>query len=402
MALAESQALAAVGPPELPSVQAAFAGTVALYVPALLLVSLPPGVQLIGRIAGVLAAVPFAAYAWLYFTGGKVDQTGPVASAGYGLLTIASIVWIWMLYMTSPLARRFEEKRPDDRADDRVVQVSAAWNGPIDAKRARAEAILSSLGSVAVAYSGGADSALVSALAHRALGHRAVAVIDASPSLPEDELRDARRVAATIGIELVEIATDELSDERYARNPADRCYYCKDALFTALEGFLRTRGYDAIVDGYNADDAAEVLHGRRAAAERAVRSPLYEAGLSKGEVRELSRALGLPTADKPAAACLASRFPTGLRVTREGLRQVELAERLIHGLGVRELRVRHHGDTARIETALEEIPLVIAHRETISRELRALGFRYVVLDLEGYRRGGTATAPIHLDGITLA
>ena len=238
----------------------------------------------------------------------------------------------------------------------------AASDGPIAAKQAQAEAILASLGSVAVAYSGGADSALVSALAYRALGARAVAVIDASPSLPEDELRDARSVAATIGIELVEIATDELSDERYASNPADRCYYCKDALFTALEGFLRTRGYDAIVDGYNADDAAEVLHGRRAAAERAVRSPLYEAGLSKNEVRELSRALGLPTADKPASACLASRFPTGMRVTREGLRQVELAERVIRGLGVRELRVRHHGDTARIETAPEEIPLVVASR----------------------------------------
>ena len=273
---------------------------------------------------------------------------------------------------------------------------------PLAAKQARAEAILASLGSVAVAYSGGADSALVCALAHRALGQRAVAVIDASPSLPEDELRDARGVAAQIGIELVEIATAELADERYASNPADRCYFCKDALFGALEGVLRERGYAAVVDGYNADDAAEILHGRRAAAERAVRSPLYEAGLSKVEVRELSRALGLPTADKPAAACLASRFPTGRRVTREGLRQVEQAERFIHGLGVRELRVRHHGETARIETAPDEIPLIIANRETIGRELRGLGFRYVALDLDGYRRGGTATAaPMQLDGITL-
>ena len=271
---------------------------------------------------------------------------------------------------------------------------------PLAAKQARAEAVIASLGSVAVAYSGGADSALVSALAHRALGPSAVAVIDASPSLPADELRDARAVAATIGIELVEIATDELSDERYASNPADRCYFCKDALFTALERFLSERGFATIVDGYNADDAAEVLHGRRAAAERAVRSPLYEAGLSKAEVRALSRALGLPTADKPAAACLASRFPTGLRVTAQGLRQVELAERAIKAFGIRELRVRHHGETARIEVAAAEIPLVLAHRETIAQELRALGFRYVTLDLEGYRRGSTATPqPVHLDGI---
>jgi len=266
------------------------------------------------------------------------------------------------------------------------------------AKQVQAEALIASLGSVAVAYSGGADSALVSALAHRALGADAVAVIDASPSLPEDELRDARAVAAAIGIELVEIATDELHDERYASNPADRCYYCKDALFTALERFLHERGFAAIVDGYNADDAAEVLHGRRAAALRAVRSPLYEAGLSKAEVRALSRALGLPTADKPAAACLASRFPTGMRVTAEGLRQVELAERAIKALGIRELRVRHHGETARIEVAAAEIPIVLEHRETIARELRALGFRYVTLDLEGYRRGSTAAPqPLHLD-----
>ena len=269
---------------------------------------------------------------------------------------------------------------------------------PLAAKQAQAEAIIASLGSVAVAYSGGADSALVSALAHRALGPGAVAVIDASPSLPADELRDARAVAASIGIELVEIATDELADERYASNPADRCYFCKDALFTALERFLRERGFAAIVDGYNADDAAEVLHGRRAAAERAVRSPLYEAGLSKAEVRALSRTLGLPTADKPAAACLASRFPTGMRVTAAGLRQVELAERAIKALGIRELRVRHHGETARIEVAAAEIPIVLEHRETIARELRALGFRYVTLDLEGYRRGSTAAPqPLHLD-----
>ena len=262
------------------------------------------------------------------------------------------------------------------------------------AKRDRALAVLRQLGSVAVALSGGADSSLVALLAREALAQRAIAVTGVSPSLASDELAEARAFAAGIDIRLIELATTELDDPRYAANGADRCYHCKSTLFAAMEQLIEREGIAAIVDGYNADDAREVLYGRTAAQQRGVRSPLYEAGITKAEVRELLRWSDLTVADKPASACLASRIPTGSTVTREALAQIEQAERFLRGLGIAQVRVRHHGQVARIEVGPDALEAVLALRDAVATELHRLGFRHVTLDLDGYRRGSTAgTAP---------
>ena len=268
-------------------------------------------------------------------------------------------------------------------------------------KRDSALGILRQIGSVAVALSGGADSSLVAALAREALAERAVAVTGVSPSLASEELDDARTFTTGIDMRLIELATNEVDDPQYAANGPDRCYHCKNALFAAMEQLVRREGIAAIVDGYNADDAGEVLYGRTAAQQRGVRSPLYEAGITKTEVRELLRSMGLSVADKPASACLASRIPTGSAVTREALAQVEQAERFLHGLGIAQVRVRHHGEIARIEVGPDMLERVVAHREAVTAELHRIGFRHVALDLDGYRRGSTAgtARPLELVGI---
>lgn len=281
----------------------------------------------------------------------------------------------------------------DRRTDER--------SGDLARKRDRALALLRELDSVAVALSGGADSSLVAVLAREALGDRAVAVTGVSPSLASEELDDARSFTAGIGMRLIELATNEIDDPEYAANGPDRCYHCKNTLFAAMRQLVLREGIGAIVDGYNADDAREVLHGRAAAQERGVRSPLYEAGITKTEVRELLHSMGLSVADKPASACLASRIPTGSAVTREALAQVEQAERFLHGLGVAQVRVRHHGEIARIEVGADMLEQVLAHRGTVATELHRIGFRHVTLDLDGYRRGSTAgtARPLELVGL---
>ena len=241
--------------------------------------------------------------------------------------------------------------------------------------------------SAVVAYSGGTDSALLLKVGHDALGARCVGVIAASPSLPRAELEDALAVAREIGAAHAVIESREVDDPRYQENDTTRCYFCKGDLFDRLDQYATQNGFAVVADGTNADDLGDFRPGREAARERGVRSPLVEAAFTKDDIRELSRRLGLPTWDKPAAACLASRIPHGTRVSADLLARIERAEVVIRRTGIRQLRVRHHDQIARIEVGSSDIETLIEHRDTIARELRALGYTFVTVDLEGFRSG---------------
>ncbi len=256
------------------------------------------------------------------------------------------------------------------------------------AKLVRLESIIRDCGSVCIGYSGGVDSVFLALVALRELGPRRVlAVTGRSASYPAVQREMARACSRRFAIPHLEIDTDEVEDPRYAANPSDRCYYCKSELWSRLHAVARGRGLAAVLDGSNADDAGDWRPGLRAAGERGVRSPLAEAGLTKAEIRALSRALGLPTWDQPAAPCLSSRLPYGLAVTPERLRQVERAETLLRDVGFCEFRVRHHGDVARLEFAPSELPRAAELAMSVAGRITALGFAAVVLDVEGYRRG---------------
>jgi pyridinium-3,5-biscarboxylic acid mononucleotide sulfurtransferase len=246
---------------------------------------------------------------------------------------------------------------------------------------------LRGLGSALVAYSGGVDSALLLALARNALGPRAVAFTAVSPAVPPDELEAARALARDLRVEHVERPSAELDDPDYASNPANRCYFCKTELYDLAREEARARGLAAVVSGTNADELRDYRPGLRAADEHAVVQPLAEAGLTKAEIRTLSRELGLPTWDKPQQPCLSSRIPYGTEVTRERLEQLARSEMALRGLGLREFRVRWHGDVARIEVAEPEMTRLLSVRAEAAQALRDAGFKFVSVDLEPFRSG---------------
>jgi uncharacterized protein len=248
--------------------------------------------------------------------------------------------------------------------------------------------VLRRCGSACIGYSGGADSVLLAQAAMLALGpDRVLGVTGLSPSVPLQQREIARSCARQMGLPHLEVETAELADPAYAANPTDRCYYCKRELWSKLQAVADARGLECVLDGSNADDVLDHRPGMRAGHENSVRTPLLEAGLTKADIRELSRRFGLTTWDQPAAPCLASRLPYGLAVTPARLRQVELAEASLRELGFRELRVRHHGDVARLELGPAELAAVADHTTAIAVRLRAAGFQRVLLDVEGYRRG---------------
>ena len=270
-----------------------------------------------------------------------------------------------------------------------ILEKKVLQQKTLERKAERLAGNLAGLGSTLVAYSGGVDSAYLAWAARQALGDNMLAVLADSPSLAGFQKKDAIEFARSFGIPLELVRTEEFRNPDYSANAPDRCFHCKEELFEKLAEIAGQRGFASIVYGVNADDTGDFRPGHRAAAGRGVRSPLLEAGLTKAEIRELARQAGLPVWDRPASACLSSRIPYGTPVTIQNIKMVENGEDEIRALGFRQFRVRHHGDLVRIEIAPEELPKALDPQmaQRFREIFKRLGYKYVTLDLEGYRTG---------------